>query len=141
MQLDSLLKSLSSTPLPTPAPSCATSAPAMHAQVLSLAPAEPAPGLQPALFCHGIEPASGARPKAEDYADDVKDLLLDAIKHFSCYIYTKNTFPSDTQQDTFATDAWKAVCNGCASEKPLSYELSNRMKHIVSHGLAYRMPY
>ncbi|KAI1783222.1 hypothetical protein LXA43DRAFT_903960 [Ganoderma leucocontextum] len=88
-----------------------------------------APTLQPAPFRGGVVPPSGARSKVEDYADDVKELLLDTVKHFSCYIYTKNTFPSDTQQDTFATDAWRAACN--MHEEPVRYELSDRMKRII----------
>ena len=68
----------------------------------------------------------------------MKGLLLDAVKWFSCYIYTKNAFPSDTQQDTFATDAWKAAYNSC--EEPALYDLSDRMKRIVSCNITYDVP-
>ncbi|KAM5536417.1 hypothetical protein V8D89_009853 [Ganoderma adspersum] len=85
--------------------------------------------LLPAPFRGGVEPPMRARPKAEDYVDNVKDLLLDTVKYFSCYIYTRNAFPSDTQQDTFATDAWNAACS--QREESVHYELSDRMKRII----------
>lgn len=137
------LSKLLSAPLPTPASSHATSTPAMHgnsaAPTSSPAPIEPAPSVQSAPFCCGVEPPSSARPKAEDYTDDVKDLLLNAIKHFSCYIYTKNAFPSGAQKDTFATNVWKTACNG--HEEPVLYELSNQIKCIVSHDITHhKMP-
>ncbi|KAM5539178.1 hypothetical protein V8D89_007051 [Ganoderma adspersum] len=107
----------------------ATSSPAARTSESTPAPTDHATGLRPAPFCGSVAPASGTRPKVEDYTDDVKDLLLNAVKHFSCYIFTKNAFPSDTQQDTFATDAWKAACNA-REEQPL-YGLSDRMKRVI----------
>ncbi|KAM5533659.1 hypothetical protein V8D89_012683 [Ganoderma adspersum] len=118
----------------SPVPSHAVPSPAAQASVTRTSESTPAPtdhatSLRPALFRGSVAPASGMRPKVEDYTDDVKDLLLNAVKHFSCYIFTKNTFLSDTQQDTFATDAWKAACNA-REEQPL-YGLSDRMKRVI----------
>ncbi|PIL32080.1 hypothetical protein GSI_06785 [Ganoderma sinense ZZ0214-1] len=124
-------------PLPPPVPSRSDSAPASQAATTRSTSGTPAPtaanvsaASPPAPFRGGVAPPSGARPKAEDYVDEVKELLLDSIKHFSCYIYTKNAFPSDTQQDTFATDAWKAACNA-REDSSAVYELSDRMKRII----------
>ena len=73
---------------------------------------------------------SPARAKASDYAEDVKKLLLEACDYFMCMIITEDTYPGDVKQGEFVMRAWKQACD--ASEQPVQYILSDRMKRIVS---------
>ena len=88
----------------------------------------------PAPFAHGVIPAQGSRPKASEYTDEVKALLLRAIEYYSCSIYTVDAFPSDTKQEEFVASAWKHACD--ESESQVVYILSERMKRLV-RGLAH----
>ncbi|OBZ74733.1 hypothetical protein A0H81_05569 [Grifola frondosa] len=72
------------------------------------------------------QPPSG-RAKAFDYVDDVKVLLLDAIRIFECYIYTINPFPSAQEQEQWAQNIWAMVTR----EDGQHYVLSDRMTTII----------
>ncbi|OBZ68083.1 hypothetical protein A0H81_11961 [Grifola frondosa] len=72
------------------------------------------------------QPPSG-RAKAFDYVDDVKVLLLNAIRIFECYIYTINPFPSAQEQEQWAQNIWAMVTR----EDGQHYVLSDRMTTII----------
>ena len=71
----------------------------------------------------------GSRPKASEYIDEVKALLLRAIEFYLCSIYTVDAFPSDTKQEEFVTSAWKNTCD--ESESQVVYVLSDGMRRLA----------
>ncbi|GBE83274.1 hypothetical protein SCP_0503220 [Sparassis crispa] len=54
------------------------------------------------------EPPSGC-PKASDYKDDVKFLLLDATHHFECHIIGVQAYPSAETAASWAHDLWTEI--------------------------------
>ncbi|KAI0757809.1 hypothetical protein C8Q80DRAFT_1090253 [Daedaleopsis nitida] len=85
--------------------------------------------MQLAPFRGGQPPAPGSRPNATDYTDEVKELLLDAVKIFYCLIYTVDMWPSVTKQRELVCRAWKAACD--AQEDPVVWWLSDRMIRVI----------
>ncbi|KAH9947423.1 hypothetical protein B0H21DRAFT_708439 [Amylocystis lapponica] len=74
------------------------------------------------------QPPSG-RPKAQDYKDEVKELLIRAIREFEWRIYTINPFPDAEQQATWAQEAWNTACR--VRNGTHTYELTERMMTII----------
>ncbi|KAI0738855.1 hypothetical protein C8Q80DRAFT_1112825 [Daedaleopsis nitida] len=87
--------------------------------------------MHPAPFRGGQPPAAGSRPNATDYTDEVKELLLNAVKVFYCLIYTVDMWPLVTKQCELVCRAWKAACE--AQEDPVVWWLSDRMIRVVRH--------
>ncbi|CDO70680.1 hypothetical protein BN946_scf184779.g3 [Trametes cinnabarina] len=85
-------------------------------------------GARGQLLQGGAQPTG--RPKASDYVDDVKSLLLEAIEIFMTYIYTVNAFPGAIQLSAFATKGWQTACAN--HEEPANYELSDRMIRVIT---------
>ncbi|TFK91397.1 hypothetical protein K466DRAFT_596143 [Polyporus arcularius HHB13444] len=115
----SLTPESQSTAAPAPLPVTAT----VTATAAALPAAIPAP------FAGGVVPATNSRPKAGDYIDDVKTLLLRAIEYYVCSIATVNAFPSDAKQEAFVSAAWQKACR--AAQEPVAYSLSERMKRVI----------
>nr|VWP01797.1 Nitrogen regulatory protein NUT1 [Ganoderma boninense] len=85
--------------------------------------------LRPAPFRDGQNPKT-SRARPQDYEDDVKRLLNDAIAFFSLYLFTDDAFPGLAKQTELATRAWNAACN--KRETLVSYELSDRMIRAIT---------
>ncbi|OBZ65360.1 hypothetical protein A0H81_14647 [Grifola frondosa] len=67
----------------------------------------PVDALKSMLFCVGQPPAG--RPRVCDYIEEVKLLLLEAIRLFECFIYTRNPFPSLQDQEQWVREIWIMV--------------------------------
>lgn len=91
---------------------------------------QPPPDLDmiPAPFRGGNTPTN-SRPAADDYIDEVKDLLLEAVWYFYSYIYTINMWPSQTVQRELVCRAWKAACD--TRTQTIRWILSDRMIRLV----------
>ncbi|KAH9928730.1 uncharacterized protein B0H18DRAFT_1210230 [Fomitopsis serialis] len=65
------------------------------------------------------------RPKASDYIDEVKTLLLAAVRFLECRLYTINPYPNDEQLARWAIESWADACD--ESELEHRYKLTTRM--------------
>ncbi|KAH9941044.1 hypothetical protein B0H21DRAFT_676297, partial [Amylocystis lapponica] len=83
---------------------------------------------RPAEFHNNQIPAG--RPKASDYKDEVKDVILQAIRDFEWHIYTLNPFPDAEQQVVWAREAWRVACQAQDGMNTY-YELTERIIAII----------
>ncbi|KAM5537292.1 hypothetical protein V8D89_009022 [Ganoderma adspersum] len=65
--------------------------------------------------------------KASDYEPHATKLILVACRHFEALVLNENPFPEDTEQDTWAKDAWKDACTALK----LSYTLPEHVKKMI----------
>ncbi|KAL6300355.1 hypothetical protein BKA93DRAFT_829178 [Sparassis latifolia] len=89
--------------------------------------AKAATPLKRAEFAHD-EPPSG-RPKASDYRDDVKFLLLDATHHFECHIIAELAYLNAEMAASWAQDLWTEACRSHGDGE--EYEFMDRMATVI----------
>lgn len=88
-------------------------------------PSKRSKGVEP-KFREGFIP--GRVPKAEDYEDVVKALIIRACLEYSARISSVNAFPSTADQIAWAKECWKAACR--AANK--NYQATDRVIKLVS---------
>jgi len=102
-----------------------TPSPHSEANRDGLPPRQPHAKPPPAPFHEGYSP--GPKPKAGDYQDDVKRMLLRAMHEYACLILTTDAFPNERRQTQWAESTWQGACE----EFGVHYECSVHMIRLV----------